>query len=663
MAFGRMCFVTELELVEAVVGFRVWDVEHDRLLTRTAGIEWLPGTNTACCFGHLSCRSVPGLGCGCGLHATIEPAVVDDMIAFGGRAVGAVAAWGRFVAEPGGFRAEQAKIVAVAYPQGAQSAVFTRLASVAAHYRVALVAAGDLADAAAEHGATWQPPNSGHVRSRRALGRGARRRADARHAAADGDAERAEGWQRRVVAPTAAARYLTRDQVYLYVASSGRTLFHLRVFEASGHPAVVIAGNLDGRSGRSVTNAAAELAGEIATRVLPGESFAFIEHYPHRRADPLIAAERSFTPVTFDGDGRAAWGPTLTQEGVEALVGQVVVVFPASHYTVSNVEQVKSAQHAQVAADSLAPACPEHGRTTYEYCAQGSIVCYVRHARAQRRFGPRVPAARAQLPGGSYEGQWIEDAGADEEQGSVTVLVGSPSRLNAPAGSGGFGWGYGGGGAHDLARAILTDWHGHAVAPALIGDFVDEVIRGLPEDRFTLRFEQVAQWLHARPASTSRGLVFVASSALYPGGPGWSHHVGSPIAGALQQAGFETYLPEHAIVAARSDPVDRAVVLSHRGALARASAIVVPYGLADTAPPSVEAALALDHARLETQTLLVVAALDEAAELAGEHFGLMGAEVSLTPQRSDLLEGRMVPAAVRALVERAADRRDDPRAP
>jgi hypothetical protein len=654
-----MCLVTEPEFVEAVVGFRVWDVERDRLLTRTAGIEWLPGTNTARCFGHRACPSIPGAGCGCGLHATVEPATdVDDMIVFGGRAVGAVAAWGRLAEEPGGFRAEQAKVVALAHPPRAASAVITRLASVAAHYRVPLVALGDLAEAAAEHGAAWQPLRSRPVRSRGALGRGARRGGDTRYPpAAAGGIAPVDGWQRRVVAPTAAVRRLTRDQVYLHVGSYERTLFHLRVFEASGHPAVVIAGNLDGRSGRSVTNAAAPLAGEIAARVLPGESFAFLEHYPHGRADPIVAAERSFTPVTFDANGRAAWGPALTQDAVEALVGQVVVVFPAGHYTASNVEHVRSAEHAQVAADSLAPACPEHGRTTYEYCSQGSMACYVRHARAQRRFGPRVPAARAQLPGGRYEGQWLEDAGADKEQGSVSVVVGGRSRLNAPAGSGGFGWGYGGGGAHDLARAILTDWHGHAVAPALIGDFVDEVIRGLPEDRFTLRFEQVARWLHAPAASTSRGLVFVASAAVDPGGPGWSHHVGSQIADALQQAGFETYLPEHALVGARGDAVHPAVILSHRGALARASAIVVPCGLPDTAPPCVEAALALDHARLESETLLVVAALDEAVELAGDHFGLMGAEVSPTPQRSDLLEGRMVPAGVRALVELAADLR------
>jgi hypothetical protein len=103
----------------------------------------------------------------------------------------------------------------------------------------------------------------------------------------------------------------------------------------------------------------------------------------------------------------------------------------------------------------------------------------------------------------------------------------------------------------------------------LIGDFVDEVVHGLPEDRFTLRFEHVGQWLQARLASTSRGLVFVAGAAVDPGGPGWSHHVGSQIAGALQQAGFETYLPEHALVAARSDPLHPAVVLSHRGALVK----------------------------------------------------------------------------------------------
>jgi hypothetical protein len=90
----------------------------------------------------------------------------------------------------------------------------------------------------------------------------------------------------------------------------------------------VVLGNLDGRTGTSVTNAIEHIAAEIATAVLPERQFALLEYYPGRYSVVSGAAVAEFTPVTFDDDRSPRWGPVLTQEQVEAVVGGPVIVYP-----------------------------------------------------------------------------------------------------------------------------------------------------------------------------------------------------------------------------------------------------------------------------------------------------------------------------------------------
>ena len=70
-------------------------------------------------------------------------------------------------------------------------------------------------------------------------------------------------------------------------------------------------------------------------------------------------------------------------------------------------------------------------------------------------------------------------------------------------------------GAHGLARAVLTDALGGADggdlqewAESLAADFLDEVIRTLPEEGFELPIQEVAAWVVRRslsqPEATSR---------------------------------------------------------------------------------------------------------------------------------------------------------------
>jgi hypothetical protein len=456
---------------EAVIGFREWIVEDSVLLPPAAGVAWVPCVNTARCYGHGAYDSVPGSACDCGLYAMHAPPdeLEDYLIGAGAKVIGAIAAWGQLQVHADGFRAEHARVVALAYPPQATPATIARLAPAAARYEVELVAFEDLPAVASQHG-TGVAPSSRRGRRARAQGLPLPRTTRGSAFPASTRGEPAEGWERQVVDPTPAARRATRDQVYLLIGWP-RVLFHLRVFEAPGHPVIVIAGNLDGRTGGSVSNNAPGIAAEIAARVLPGEDFALIEHYPLRHDDGAVYAADGFTAVTFDSDGRAQWGQSLSHEAVEALVGQPVVIFAAGAYTAENVERVKSAPHAQLAADAQLPSCPEHGRRGDFYCAEVVMACYARHARQQRRYRPPMPAALAWLRGGRYEGH---------DEGPVSVVLGAPRVLSSPDGSGQFGWGYGGSGTHELAAAILADWHGHAVAGDLTRDFAGQVIASLP---------------------------------------------------------------------------------------------------------------------------------------------------------------------------------------
>lgn len=175
------------DLVQYVVGYRAWrlveDLATERDVLRSTGAgrtEWQPGVNVASCdgfdkaawgltmgqmarsmhlaFGHPLPEEpdepehephfAPDPDCGCGLYALYAPD-------FDGYYVdGAVVAWGKIEVHRDGFRAEKAKIVALAIPDrcATDSTLRQRIERVGKRYGAEVVPACDLVTAAREHG-------------------------------------------------------------------------------------------------------------------------------------------------------------------------------------------------------------------------------------------------------------------------------------------------------------------------------------------------------------------------------------------------------------------------------------------------------------------------------------------------------------------------------
>ncbi len=110
----------------------------------------------------------------------------------------------------------------------------------------------------------------------------------------------------------------------------------IRIFRREGRPPVVIASDeADANPGTSITNAAEELATDVA-RVygLAGEPFVWIEHYDDR-ANPTAARLRtfgsdkgeSFDLVEFRAQGTTLRSPEWTpipKSEVQELIGEVL---------------------------------------------------------------------------------------------------------------------------------------------------------------------------------------------------------------------------------------------------------------------------------------------------------------------------------------------------
>ncbi len=162
---------------ECVIGYRVWRAdEHGQLWPlSSARRPWLPGTNTARC----NCRSpgslrfewswyegrrvlepapehaAPQGNCSCGLYSWRRPVKAWYEAPTGSRplkVVGAVASWGHLQVHAGGFRAEHACIVTLAYHHQTPTGVLPTLQPIAARYRVELVPLAALEQAASHYG-------------------------------------------------------------------------------------------------------------------------------------------------------------------------------------------------------------------------------------------------------------------------------------------------------------------------------------------------------------------------------------------------------------------------------------------------------------------------------------------------------------------------------
>lgn len=161
-----------------VIGFRQWAVS-DELRLRAANSsfgDWNPGENVARCIPILeqrtACKHAPGHDHECGLYALHAPTFwygkdarreTDQMLAWFARmtaltngtrhVAGLVSAWGTIEVHHAGFRAERARVAAIAIPSGEDRRLDAAIArAVAAEYGVPCVPQDELEKVAAEFG-------------------------------------------------------------------------------------------------------------------------------------------------------------------------------------------------------------------------------------------------------------------------------------------------------------------------------------------------------------------------------------------------------------------------------------------------------------------------------------------------------------------------------
>ncbi len=127
----------------------------------------------------------------------------------------------------------------------------------------------------------------------------------------------------------------TCDTLFAFTAPNGApSRCRIRVYEEAGRLPVVLATQLvaDPEAGMSVTNAAAELAGQVWRDLLPQarEGLRWIEHYPPRspdvRGDPTATEDIDEVTFTLCGPYTLAaprWRP-LGRARAEGLIGQSI---------------------------------------------------------------------------------------------------------------------------------------------------------------------------------------------------------------------------------------------------------------------------------------------------------------------------------------------------
>lgn len=163
-----------------VAGYRGWRLLWNGELRAVGrgGITWMPGVNTAAC-AHGFAHQAPDLDCDCGLYADHHPGGRSDRE---DEIVGAVVAWGQLHVYRDGFRAEHARVVALARRPGTDRRRRTAEEAAAQRYGASLVDRGELELVAGEHGDPVDPaaiaqldtqvvpvPDGGRARTRREI--------------------------------------------------------------------------------------------------------------------------------------------------------------------------------------------------------------------------------------------------------------------------------------------------------------------------------------------------------------------------------------------------------------------------------------------------------------------------------------------------------------
>jgi hypothetical protein len=110
------------DLAQPVVAFRSWRVVDGRLRSPSAPFFWDEAVAHATCtppgeHGLAEEHPAPSAGCGCGIHARLEPDAEQAKVDHRG-VTGIVTIWGRVQLQDGSVRAEHAKVEALAmYPR------------------------------------------------------------------------------------------------------------------------------------------------------------------------------------------------------------------------------------------------------------------------------------------------------------------------------------------------------------------------------------------------------------------------------------------------------------------------------------------------------------------------------------------------------------------
>jgi len=167
------------KLTTEVIGFRQWRVGDD-LELRSGHIadHWLPGDNKATCHGQQNpfdvygrdrvnyCKDCPGNDCHCGFYALHRPSFwygkdrdrqrhpFSVVLTFGPEpdfVAGLIAGWGKVQVHHDGFRAQYAKVVALAVPTDGKKRIALARAC-AAEYGVPTVPQNELERVASEFG-------------------------------------------------------------------------------------------------------------------------------------------------------------------------------------------------------------------------------------------------------------------------------------------------------------------------------------------------------------------------------------------------------------------------------------------------------------------------------------------------------------------------------
>jgi hypothetical protein len=151
------------DLSAAILGFRIWSLGVKGTLGAiAAGSIWNHGVNEAVCCPSVAPskrpkHSSPHPGCVCGFNAFAE--LGPKLRAHQGSVLGAIAAWGDIDVYRAGFRAQYARVVALALPPGRRvpAGERERLELAAERYSVPLLAAKDLEAEGLRHASPVPP--------------------------------------------------------------------------------------------------------------------------------------------------------------------------------------------------------------------------------------------------------------------------------------------------------------------------------------------------------------------------------------------------------------------------------------------------------------------------------------------------------------------------